>query len=105
MALLEALRKCERELSFIHQERCLTARNLDMLVREARAALAKADEEGDMLTVTIETTNDTFAGPQRIPELVACLERAAASLRIGSGKIYDTNGNTVGRWTLTPVRP
>lgn len=60
-----------------------------------------------MFTLTIETDGAAFADDQLAEELATILRRVAGTmtaLTLGNpdtGKIRDTNGNTVGAWTFS----
>jgi len=56
-----------------------------------------------MFTLTIQTENDAFQDGNAARELARLLRRVAQRLPVmdeGSGRIQDSNGNTVGRWEL-----
>lgn len=61
-----------------------------------------------VLTVEVQLDNAAFDGSLAdcAGEVTRILERMAAKLADGAdgGALLDTNGNTVGRWALTPNR-
>lgn len=55
--------------------------------------------------LNLSTDNAAFEEDQGRPEIARILRELANRLEQGSeetGKLYDANGNAVGRWTLTP---
>ena len=52
--------------------------------------------------LTVEMGNAAFADADERVELAAVLRRLAGAVETGDrGVVVDTNGNTVGRWTIT----
>lgn len=52
--------------------------------------------------IDIETDNDAFRGASLRPELYRILRNIALRVKVGEdgGKVMDSNGNSVGAWTL-----
>lgn len=63
--------------------------------------------------LTIETDNAAFEDENLLPEVGSILKQTAkrleriheAGMRSGSGKVLDSNGNTVGTWELEEGLP